>query len=281
MTATSNAPTAGAPSMAHDSGELAADYEKLSASRQFETGKRLAADLAIGAGERVLDVGCGTGLLAEHIAGLVGRDGRVLGIDPLPLRIEVAQARALANLAFEVGDANDLGALPEAGFDVVVLNAVFHWLPDKPRALGQFARVLRRGGRIGISTRPPNAAGGARHPVYEAMARAMAEPPFDRHPRPRGSFVSQVGPEEMRALLEAAGFTSTRIEVRPSVQVHATPEAAVRFSEASSFGNLLGHLPPELRPAARAAMAAKLAALMTPEGIVQQGRRLVAMAVRR
>ncbi len=190
MTAPSKAPPAGAPSMAHDSGELAADYEKLSASRQFETGKRLAADLAIGAGERVLDVGCGTGLLAEHIAGLVGRDGRVLGIDPLPLRIGVAQARALANLAFEVGDANDLGALPEAGFDVVVLNAVFHWLPDKPRALGQFARVLRRGGRIGISTRPPNAAGGARHPVYEAMALAMDAPPFDRHPRPRGSFVS-------------------------------------------------------------------------------------------
>ena len=281
MTATSKAPTTDAPSLAHDSDELAADYEKLSAPQQFESGKRLAAGLGIGAGERVLDVGCGTGLLAEHIAGLVGPGGHVLGIDPLPLRIEVAQVKARANLAFEVGDATDLGALPEAGFDVVILNAVFHWLPDKPRALRQFARVLREGGRIGMNTRPPNASGGARFPMYEAMAQAMAEPPFDRHPRPPARGVYQVEPEEMRALLEAAGFTPTRIEVRPSVQVHATPEAAVRFSEASSFGNLLGHLPPELRPAARAAMAAKLAALMTPEGIVQQGRRLVAMAVRR
>jgi hypothetical protein len=54
----------------------------------------------------------------------------------------------------------------------------------------------------------------------------------------------------------------------------------VRFSEASSFGNLLGHLPAELRPRARKAIAAKLAALMTPQGIVQQGRRLVAVATR-
>lgn len=279
-------PPAGTPSLAHDSDVLAADYERLSASRQFESGKRLAADLAIGAGERVLDVGCGTGLLAEYIADRVGPAGHVLGIDPLPLRIDLARMRATKdgvrpNLAFDVGDANDLGALPAASFDVVILNAVFHWLPDKARALGQFARVLRPGGRIGIGTRPPNAAGGARHPVYEAMARAMAEPPFDRYPRPRGSFVSQVDADEMRALLEAAGFAPTLIEVRPSVQAHPTPEAAVRFSEASSFGNLLGHLPPELRPQAREAMAARLAALMTPEGIVQQGRRLVAIGARR
>jgi arsenite methyltransferase len=272
--------TAGAPSLTVDRDELVTDYERLSATRQFESGKRLVVDLAIGGGERVLDVGCGTGLLAEHIATIVGPDGRVMGIDPLPLRIKFAQAKARAKLAFQVGDANDLGNLPEEGFDVVVLNAVFHWLPDKARALAQCARVLRHGGRIGIGTRPPNASGGARLPIYEAMAQAMTEPPFDRYPRPRNSFVSQVDAGEMRALLEAAGLAPTLIEVRPSVVVHVTPEAAVRFSEASSFGNLLGHLPTELRPQAREAMARRLAAIMTPEGIVQHGRRLVAVAMR-
>ncbi|MBX9945662.1 MAG: class I SAM-dependent methyltransferase [Reyranella sp.] len=281
MTADPRSPPAGAPSLAHDSDALAADYERLSVTRQFETGKGLAAELGIGRGERVLDVGCGTGLLAEHVADLVGADGRVLGIDPLPLRIEVAQAKTRANLAFEVGDANDLGALPPAGFDVVLLNAVFHWLPDQPRALAQFARVLRPGGRIGISTRPPNGADAVRQPIFEAMTQAMAEPPFDRHPRPRTSFVVQVDAGEIRRLLEAAGFAPTLIEVRPIVRMHASPEAVVRLYEASSFGNLFAYLPPDLRPRARAAMAAKLAALMTPEGIAEQVRRLVALAVRR
>ncbi|MCF8533193.1 MAG: methyltransferase domain-containing protein [Reyranella sp.] len=218
-----------APSLALDSDTLAADYELLSATRQFESGKRLAADLAIGAGERVLDVGCGTGLLAEHIAGLVGPNGHVLGIDPLPLRVALAQARALANLAFEVGDANDLGARPEAGLDVVILNAVFHWLPDKPHALRQFARVLRRGGRIGISTRPPHSAGGAHWPMYEAMAQAMAEPPFDRYPRPRAGGVYHVGPGEMRALLQAAGFEPTLIEVPPACRCMPRPRRRCAF----------------------------------------------------
>lgn len=85
----------------------------------------------------------------------------------------------------------------------------------------------------------------------------------------------------MRLLLEAAGFVPGVIALRPGVQVFPTPEAAVRYAEASSFGNLLGHLPPELHPDARAAMAEKLTVIMTPEGIVQQGRRLVAVAVRR
>ncbi len=61
----SQAPEAGAASLAFDSDELAADCEHLSATHQFESGKRLAVDLGIGPEERVLDVGCGTGLLAE------------------------------------------------------------------------------------------------------------------------------------------------------------------------------------------------------------------------
>jgi len=50
---------------------------------------------------------------------------------PLPRRIELAKEKTRPNLAFEVGDANDLSMLAQSSFDVVVLNAVFHWLPEK------------------------------------------------------------------------------------------------------------------------------------------------------
>src|SRR5579872_6724812 len=100
-----------APNLHLDTEQLARDYDTISATRQFESGKRLVDELALKEGDHVLDVGCGTGLLADHIAGIVGPQGLVLGIDPLPMRIELAKKRTRANLAFDVGDARDLSML--------------------------------------------------------------------------------------------------------------------------------------------------------------------------
>jgi arsenite methyltransferase len=264
------------PSLLLDNSELARDYDRISATRQFQSGKRLVADLAIKPGERVVDVGCGTGLLAEHIADLVGPEGRVLGIDPLPLRIGLALAKARLNLTFQVGDAYDLADLPSSSCDVVVLNAVFHWLPEKTAPLLTFARLLRRGGRIGIST----GLKGHVTRVHQIMRTALSEPPFNQYLRRRESITFRVDAEELRALFETTGFVPTLIEVRPTEQVHPSPEAAIRFSEASSFGNAFGHLPEELKPLAREAVRQRLEAIATPEGIVQHGSRLVAIAER-
>jgi len=267
----------GGPSLDDDSEALARDYERISVGRQFQSGKRLVQALGLGSGERVLDVGCGTGLLAEHIAGLVGPAGRVLGIDPLPLRIDIARTRARAGLAFEVGNAQDLSAIAPASFDVACLNAVLHWLPEKAGPMRELWRVLRPGGRIGIG-------GGAkeqRSPLRGILGRVLAKPPFDAWPRPQGELSSRVDEHELRALLEGAGFEVKTIEVYDNPYMHASPEAVVRYAEASSFGNLLAHLPLELRPAAREALARELAPLAAPDGsIAQGGRRMIAIGIK-
>src|SRR5258708_5372264 len=117
-------------SLTLDSLELAEKYDVLG-HRQFEHGKLLIRDLGIAKGQHVLDAGCGTGLLAAFVAGIVGPEGRVIGIDPLPLRIELARKKGPSHFQASVGKAEDLSAFDARSFDVAYLNSVMHWLPDK------------------------------------------------------------------------------------------------------------------------------------------------------
>lgn len=262
------------PSLALDTPDLARHYERASHDRQFKWGQALIQGLGITSGERVLDVGAGTGLLASHVAEIVGASGLVVGVDPLPLRIDIAQAKARPNLRFLVGNAYDLGGFPEEHFDVVYLNAVFHWLAEKVEPLRQFHRVLRRGGRLGIAT-------GSKDHVNELQAikdRVLSRAPYSRYPDAQGNAAHRVSLNELGGLLETTGFRTTRLELQPSVTVHASPADAIEFSQASSFGNFLGHLPEELRRPARKEIETQLETLRTPQGIRQENARILAFA---
>lgn len=106
-----------------DTPELAATYD-IVGQRQFSHGKLLVQDLGIKAGEQVLDVGAGTGLLAEHVAGVVGSRGKVIAVDPLPLRVALANKKR--GVDAKVGRAEDLQSFEPESFDVVYLNSVIH-----------------------------------------------------------------------------------------------------------------------------------------------------------
>jgi len=247
-----------------DTEDLARRYEQVSAERQFRGGQELLRELALAPSEHVLDIGCGTGMLAEYAAGLVGPGGSVLGLDPLPLRIELAQKRSAPNLKFRVGNAFDLGDLADSSFDVAYMNAVFHWLPEKLGPLREVRRVLKPGGRFALSA-PARDAHSWMHAIRK---RVLTREPYNQHAEVRSNQSYRVTVEELELLLHQAGFEIVKLESRTRVRNAAaraqwTPESALEFAEASSFGNFLGHLPAELQQSAREEIKRELESLRT------------------
>jgi ubiquinone/menaquinone biosynthesis C-methylase UbiE len=103
-------------------------------------------------GERVLDVGCGTGTLALVAKERVGKTGQVVGIDPSRQMITRARRkmkRAGLTLDFQLGVIEDL-TFPDQSFDVVLCTLMIHHVPDdlKRQGLAEMARVLKPGGRL-------------------------------------------------------------------------------------------------------------------------------------
>ena len=103
--------------------------------------------LQFGAGDRVLDVGCGDGYLTRAVAGMVPA-GCAVGVDASPRMIETAHGGGEATYSgpwFVVADAR---RLPFAEFfDAVLSLNALHWVPEQRQALGEIATVLRPGGR--------------------------------------------------------------------------------------------------------------------------------------
>jgi SAM-dependent methyltransferase len=104
------------------------------------------------AGERVLDVCCGTGTLALAAKQRVGSNGSVHGVDASKEMIVHAKAKAArrdAAVAFEVAAAQSL-PFPDATFDVVFCSLALHHLPEEMRAgaIAEMQRVLKPGGRM-------------------------------------------------------------------------------------------------------------------------------------
>jgi ubiquinone/menaquinone biosynthesis C-methylase UbiE len=265
-------------SFTHDSPTLAATYDRISDS-QFEGGKRLVERLAITSGARVLDVGCGTGRLARWIAEVVGPTGSVAGIDPLPERIAIARGNA-GGLAFEVGQAEDLGAFADASFDAVVMSAVFHWVSDKPRALAEVRRVLRPGGRLGVTTLPRelNGAGTA----AAVIAPVLQDDRFSRSADLSKLAVATRGltTTDVVSMVIESRLELTELHVMPRTWNRASGDEAVDYLEASSFGNFLRIVPEALRGPFRDALAAGFEARKGPEGVVMRDYGLLFVATR-
>ncbi len=105
-------------------------------------------------GEVVLDLGSGGGIDVLLAAGRVGPTGTAYGLDMTDEMLELARRNAAAagvgNAVFLKGEIEAI-PLPDASVDVVISNCVVNLSGDKQRVFGEIARILRPGGRIGIS----------------------------------------------------------------------------------------------------------------------------------
>jgi ubiquinone/menaquinone biosynthesis C-methylase UbiE len=110
--------------------------------------------LAVGPGDRVLDLGCGSGAVTREIARRVAPGGRAVGLDVSPALLAVAreladQAGLGALVEFAPGDCRAL-PFPDGSFDVVLAATVLAHVPEAGRAVVEMVRVTRPGGRVGV-----------------------------------------------------------------------------------------------------------------------------------
>jgi ubiquinone/menaquinone biosynthesis C-methylase UbiE len=170
--------------------DLAArDYDPLWQWQLAGIHAAMLASASVEAGERVLDVACGTGLVACAAAQAAGPNGSVLGTDLSARMIAAAQRRAreqrLANVRFARMDAQAL-ELADASVDVVLCALGLMYVPEPERALREMQRVLRPGGRlvIGVWGERGRCGWSALFPIVDAEVASEVCPLFFRLGRP-------------------------------------------------------------------------------------------------
>ncbi len=112
--------------------------------------KSLLAWASLTPGERVLDVGCGSGGAARAAGEIVGSNGMVVGVDPCRRALEIARERAPQDvpMAFIEGRAERMIGVEDRSFDCVVASLSLEEFQDLDAAISEIRRVLRPGGRF-------------------------------------------------------------------------------------------------------------------------------------
>lgn len=172
---------------------------------------------------RLLDVACGTGIVAREAAPLVGSEGRVVALDMNPAMLAVARALSPPSGAAIQWQEGSAMALPfsDGCFDVVVCQHGMQFFPDRAAAVREMYRVLTPDGQALVIVLQAL----ARHPLFEALMKSVAS----HLSLPLSAVMTPFAlsdAEELRTLFTSNGFKSVAI----------IPETTpVRFAESERF----------------------------------------------
>lgn len=188
--------------------------------RQLDPLGRVAmAALDPAADERLIDIGCGCGQTSLELAGEVGSDGTVAGVDISAPMLEVARRRAaeagLANVRFLEADAQT-HPFPTGGADAVFSRFGVMFFADPPAAFANIHRAARPGGRLAfVCWRPLTLNEWMMLPMRAALAHLSAAPP-PPDPLAPGPFAF-ADPDRVRGILAAGGFSRIEIDAHDTM----------------------------------------------------------------
>jgi len=242
----------------------------------------LAATADVQPGERVLDVGCGTGATTLAAARAAGAEGGVVGVDlsaPMTARArERATEQGLTNVRFEVGDAQTddltLGGEP---YDVVISRFGVMFFDDPRAAFANMHRAMRPGGRLAMVVWAPlELQDWLRVPMLAAIAHVPAPENFGGAAGGPGMF-ALADVDGATDILGGAGWKDIALEPHERTMLLGGPgtlDETVQFVLGSNAGRTVfnpDNAPPDAIERGIAAMRAALAKHQTPQGVELKG----------
>jgi ubiquinone/menaquinone biosynthesis C-methylase UbiE len=222
---------------------------------------------ALRPGERVLDVACGTGIVARTVARKLRGNGSVVGVDlSAPMLAAARAAAAVEGLRVEWREASAVKLpLGDAAFDVAFCQQGLQFFPDRVGALRELYRVLTPGGRLVLSVWGPI----ERSPGFAVLAEALTH-----HIGPETGALMITGPfslsgaEELRALIAEATFKD--VTLQPAVKMLRFPspeEFVLRYAAGSALASAVAAADAHARAALLAEVATKLQSAMDDQGL--------------
>lgn len=188
--------------------------------------------MALQPGERVLDVGCGTGIVARRAAQQVGDEGDVVGIDLNEGMLDVART-ASAEMDFSIdwrqADASEL-PFDDGSFDAVLCQQVLQFIPQPGDALREMRRVLAPDRRLGVAVLRSLEF----NPAYSVLADALAAHVSDEAAGMMRSPFPAWDTSDLRTLVLESGFREVTISIEISSLRYPSIEEFLRREAASS-----------------------------------------------
>ena len=221
----------------------------------------LLSSLALRPGEHVLELGAGTGELAQVLADAVAPGGRVLATDVAPGMVDLIRRTAAdrPDITVQEADATSTG-LEAASFDAVVFRMGLMFVPQPVEALRECRRVLRTGGRAAVAVW----AGPGQNPWLTSvgMSAMMQGLVQGGPPTGPGGIFSLGEPEHLTELAREAGFSDVLVRRIPILAHYDS--AYEHYETVESLAGPLRHALITATPDQQAAVRASASSLIEP-----------------